>query len=57
MSRFSYWALVWVCATVVLFGGPQLVVFFAMNPLEAYFLAIAVMAVLVRVAIHVEENE
>ena len=57
MSSFSYWVLVWVCATVVLFGGPQLIVFFGMNPIQAYFLAIAMVAVLVRLAIHVEENE
>lgn len=51
MSSFGYRVLVWVCATVVLHGGPQLVVFFGMKPLEAYFLAIAAMAVLVRIAI------
>jgi hypothetical protein len=57
MSSFSYWALVWVGVAAILVGGPQLVVFLAMSPLQAYFTAIAVMAVLVRVSIHVEESK
>ena len=50
MSLFSYWALVFICAAAVVFGGPLIVVSRELTPLQSYWVAVLAMAVLILIA-------